>query len=520
MRRRTLIQTMGATLGATALTPALAGPALADGSPQPAGHRGRPKCDERLTRRDRATLRRYAADTWRSLDALVSPETGLPGGFIDAELTTRGHQTGPTPFGTYLWCATAAWKIGLITRRQARDRVRRTLTALSQIAYHAPSGMFHRWYDPYTGDFKDDTLASRFVSSVDNAWTATGLMVVERAFPELNVQIRALLDRMDFDWFYVPNAPGGNVGGGLMRGGFYDVPTGGTPPTVHDPVRGVYYTPGTYGAMGETRQVTYVAMALGQVPDQAYFGQNRSFPPTRVDQETKPSGFWQTYRGVRVWEGAYEYRGMKVMPTWGGSMFEFLMSNLFVPEEVWGPDSWGVNLPLAVRSQIEHGLEEAQYGYWGFSPCNNPAGGYRVYGVDAIGINRAGYSSDQENTLVDPGFDGHRPPAPPPANYGDGVVTPHAAFLALRYAPREAIDNLRKLERDFDCYGPGGFYDSIAVRSGQMSREHLTLDQGMVMAALGNALAGDVLRDLFTAGRSTQLRSCIAEERFAAAPRV
>ncbi len=47
------------------------------------------------------------------------------------------------------------------------------------------------------------------------------------------------------------------------------------------------------------------------------------------------------------------------------------------------------------------------------------------------------------------------------------------------------------MRKNFDAYGPGGFYDAIAVRSGQVSKRYLSLDQGMIMAALGNELAGD-----------------------------
>ena len=36
-----------------------------------------------------------------------------------------------------------------------------------------------------------------------------------------------------------------------------------------------------------------------------------------------------------------------------------------------------------------------------------------------------------------------------------------------------------------------GFFDAVEVRTGKVSRFYLALDQGMVMAALGNALAGD-----------------------------
>jgi hypothetical protein len=72
-------------------------------------------------------------------------------------------------------------------------------------------------------------------------------------------------------------------------------------------------------------------------------------------------------------------------------MFEALMPALFVPEARWGPRSWGVNHPLYVRAQIEHGLHEAGYGFWGFSPSDNPSGGYSAYGVDAVGMQADGY---------------------------------------------------------------------------------------------------------------------------------
>jgi hypothetical protein len=46
----------------------------------------------------------------------------------------------------------------------------------------------------------------------------------------------------------------------------------------------------------------------------------------------------------------------------------------------------------------------------------------------------------------------------PPSGYGGGVVTPHASFLALRYAPDAALTNLERLAR------PG------AVRGAPISR--------------------------------------------------
>ena len=128
--------------------------------------------------------------------------------------------------------------------------------------------------------------------------------------------------------------------------------------------------------------------------------------------------------------------------------------------------------------------------------------------------------SGNNETFIDHGWAGcpNRPalPDPPPSAYTNGVVTPHAAFLALRYAPREAADNLRRLARDFPgLYGKWGFRDSVNVDSGVVSKAYLSLDQGMIMAALSNALSHDLLRRAF-ADRELErgLRHVIGMEKF------
>jgi hypothetical protein len=104
-----------------------------------------------------------------------------------------------------------------------------------------------------------------------------------------------------------------------------------------------------------------------------------------------------------------------------------------------------------------------------------------------------------------------------PTSYGDGVVTPHASFLALRYAPRAAMANLAKMRTGLDAYGPGGFYDAAATRSGTVAKRYLSLDQGMVMAALGNALADDDMRRYVSKGAIEQrLRPLMQMEQFSA----
>ena len=113
-----------------------------------------------------------------------------------------------------------------------------------------------------------------------------------------------------------------------------------------------------------------------------------------------------------------------------------------------------------------------------------------------------GNPSNEDSTLVDHGFagcpDATRQPDPPPSAYTNGVVTPHAAFLALRYAPRETLDNVAKLAPTSPaCTTSGASATASTSRPGMVSGSYLSLDQGMIMASLGNALGDDVLRRAF-----------------------
>lgn len=453
-----------------------------------------------------STLYQYARDTWKSLAAMADPTTGVPSDKITGDLGTRAKVTSPTNMATYIWSTLTARDLGIINPVDASLRVGKVLKALEKLERNTPTGQFYNWYDPATLQLvrvwpDNGNKVEIFASSVDNGWLATALMMVRNAMPLQAARARKLLTSMNFTSYYDPAARP-DAGTGLLRGGFWPEKPEGC--SVESDYAGtgvkVYSTCHHYGAPGETRIGTYVGIALGQLPREHYFGPYRTFPDSGCDwawQDQKPVGSWKQYLGVNVWEGTYGYRGARYVPNWGGSMFEELMPDLVVPESSWAPRSWGRNHPVFVKAQIEHGLREASYGYWGFSPSNDPRGGYREYGVDPLGLQAEGYTSDEERTQTDPGYEGCRPAQPAPTSFGDGVVTPHASFLALLYARQEAMDNLARLKKNFDAYGPGGFYDSVAVRSGAVSKYYLALDQGMVMAALGNVLASGNMHRYF-----------------------
>jgi hypothetical protein len=459
-----------------------------------------------------ATLLRYARDTWASFVAMTDPKSGLPADSLSAD-GTASVQTSTTNIGAYMWSAVVADRLGIITHADAVKLLRRTLHSLETMERYWPGGQYYNWYDHTTGakltiwpptGLPINPPDGPILSSVDNGWLATGLQVVANSVPEVAKRAAALFASMDFGFYYRP---------AVNRIAFFYAPGDGASACCYDTI------------VSESRISSYIGIAKGEIPAKEYFGSWRTFPAT-CDwswQETQPVGFTRTYLGVSVFEGAYLYDGMRIVPGWGGSMFEALMPDLFVPEDQWGPSSWAINHPLTVAAQVHHGLVDARYGYWGFSPSNTPEGGYAAYGVDAIGMDPTGYASNEDNTLVDHGFGTcpGRPavPDPKPSAYTNGVVTPHASFLALRFAPDAALANLAKLAKNFAIYGAWGFRDSVNVQTGRVSDSYLSLDQGIIMAAIGNALGNDMLRQAFATPQVQQvLQPVISIEHFNASP--
>jgi LPXTG-motif cell wall-anchored protein len=496
--------TVGASLVATSLVAAAPAPVATTSH---SGAAVAPVVPSAVTPEQEATLERYAADTYDSLAAMTDPATGLPadniGGALDP--ATRSAYTSPTNIGGYLWSTVMARDLGIVTADEAYDLMSMTLATVDGLDRHEPSGMFYNWYDPATGDRVrswpgDGAVVEQFLSSVDNGWLAAALRVVAEAEPRLADEATAIYDDMNFGVYYNADALP-DRGLGLLRGGFWDEKQteGSVPGDYLGTGQDVYYTGHHYDTtVSETRIATYLGIAEGDVPPETYYATWRTFPSTCdwAWQESRPSGVTRTYLGVDVFEGAYSYRGMSIVPGWGGSMFEALMPDMLVPESEWGPTSWGVNHPLVVEAQKQHGLDEAGYGYWGFSPASNPFGGYAEYGVDQLGMRDDGYLSDGV-TNVDVDSFGCAEGTNPDPEYQDGVVTPHASFLGLSYDPEGVLANLDGLESDFDSYGPGGFYDAIAVRSGTVAQTYLSLDQSMIMAAIGNYLTDGSLQDYF-----------------------
>ncbi len=219
----------------------------------------------------------------------------------------------------------------------------------------------------------------------------------------------------------------------------------------------------------EARLASFVAIAKGDVPVTHWFSLNR--PLTTIG-------------------------GTPTLLSWGGTMFEYLMPPLLLRSH---PKTLlGVSQRAAVDEQMADGRRRGIP--WGVSESGFAAVDadhnyqYRAFGVQGLGRKR--------------GLD------------DDRVVAPYASALALPLLPRSATQNLRRLQ-ELGMLGRYGFYEAVDFTPDRLPegryqavvRSYMAHHQGMVLAALDNALCADALVRRFDAHPRVQAVDLLLQER-------
>jgi hypothetical protein len=422
-----------------------------------------------LPAEDREFLWRVARDTWRGIAAFTDRENGLPidhvrfgANSLELASTQIGDYVSPSSIGLYLVALSAALELELVTREEALARLGRVMRTLERLESH--QGMLYNFYDTTSLE-----RTSGFISFIDSAWLTAGLMVVRGTFPELAELATSMIDASDYGFFYDPEYR-------QMSHGYY----------VDAKARSPYHYATLYT---EARLGSLIAIGKGDVSEDHWFRMLRTFPVACTWQSLPPqSRRRKQVRGYPVTGGWYEWKGLRYVPSWGGSMFEALMPTLVVDEKALAPRSLGRNAEVHVAVQRRYALEELGWPVWGMSPAASPGPeGYREYGVPVLGAR----------------------------GYTDAAVTPHAVALALPVDPGAATANLRRLAASYDIYGEYGFFDSVDPRSGAIGAAYLVLDQAMLFLALANHLdAGIVQRRFSSDPIAARALSILADEDF------
>ena len=376
--------------------------------------------------------------------------------------------------------------------------------------------MYYNWYDEATGDAAHDlarataTTVYPFVSSVDNGWLGAALLVVKNADRAAGPAGRGgsstgCAGTPSTTPATIPGHPTVRPGG-LMHGGFF--------PFDHDRPGGVYLGTHIGGdpvwltthhydtIVSETRITSYLGILTGQVPAQHYFAPWRTFPATCDWSGTRcsRSGETRTYLGHRGLRGRLHLPRHAHRPRLGRQHVRGAHARRLRARGGLGAAQLGRQPPAARAGRARaRPRSRPDYGYWGFSPSSNPAGGYREYGVDALG-------HEPRGLLLRPGEDQLRrrlrraaaPATNPNPDYGTASSPRTPSFLAMMYERGQATANLAQHPDSTSTPTARAASSTRSPIDGTIARRYLSLDQAMVMGALGNVLGKDVLRRAFS----------------------
>jgi len=168
----------------------------------------------------------------------------------------------------------------------------------------------------------------------------------------------------------------------------------------------------------EARLCSFVGIAQGQLPQENWFALGRNL--TVAGRES-------------------------VLLSWSGSMFEYLMPSLVMPN--YENTLLDHTFKAAVKKQIDYGAQRgvpwgiSESGYYAFDARLNYQ--YRAFGVPGLGLKRG---------LGD-----------------DLVIAPYASMLALMILPREACDNLIRMKKE-GFSGTYGLYEAIDYTPSRLPR--------------------------------------------------
>jgi cyclic beta-1,2-glucan synthetase len=366
----------------------------------------------------------------------------------------------PTNLGLLLDARIAAVRLGMMPLAEFVFETRQTLDRAALLEKFR--GHLFNWYDVTTLA----PLPPRFVSTVDSGnlaaalWTLKQAALAFAAEPPatrgLTIDLGAELARiaatahdlvrdMDFGFLYHERKKALSVG--------FNATTGRAEVSCYDLLA------------SEARIACFVAIAKGDIPQEAWFSLGR---------------------------GHTLSRGERVLISWTGTMFEYLMPALWM--RTYPGTIAERSLSAAVRVQREYARRKGVP--WGISEsaCLSPGGeyGYAPFGIPELALKRM----DEEKL----------------------VISPYSTFLAALMDPTAAVENLRRLE-EFGWSGRYGFYEAVdySRAGGEPIRMWMAHHQGMSLLAIAALLADNPIQEYFHAEPLVRATELLLHERVPAA---
>lgn len=494
---------------------------------------------DEISDEDQKTLREIAHKTWSFFDELVGPQTHWlpPDNYQTALNVEIAQRTSPTNIGMWLMALMSAYDFKFITCDNLIDKALATIHQLKNLERH--EGHFLNWYNIQTLD----PLFPRYVSTVDSGnliacmWTLSQGLIEMLSTPIIpnnpgnELKGLELIHSRYFDWVGIltslsdeqlhlidPEAAQWRAQALSWKPSLQMLSSENILSKFH-----LANLPDEIKEWGKKLQEAYstaqwfAGEKIGLVNeiiheiDQFSKEMNLKFLYNKerklfvigynVDERKLDSSYYDLLASeARIaslvaiakediplehwWALGRLYNivdGRKVLLSWGGTMFEYLMPLIFSKQ--YSDSLIGEACDAAVSCQIAYGKKRGIP--WGISESAFSAiDSHKIYQYKSFGVPGLGLKRGLEEDLV---------------------VSPYSTALALAVNPKSAIKNFKKLENNLNMLGKYGYFESMDFtrqksptgERGVVVSVYMAHHQGMILSAINNTLNNDSLSKRF-----------------------
>ena len=372
-------------------------------------------------------IEELAYKTWKYFEDNLREEYNylIPDNYQENREERLDMRTSPTAIGYSLTSIVSAFELDFITKDKAITLLKNILESIDSLKkWH---GHLYNWYNIKT----KQVMPPNFISTVDSGNLVASLIVAREFLNKFNEEkLTKLCDKLiknsNFKKLYTKK----------------DVFSIG-----YDEDEGKLSVYNYNKFASESRLTSYLAIALGEVPNKHWFSLDKSLTT---------------------------YKKRKGLISWSGTSFEYYMPFLFMKNYPNTLLDESYNFALFCQkdfiNKVNHHLP------WGISEsAYNELDNSLNYKYKAFATPYLKAKEDKENRIV---------------------LSPYSSIMAMELAPADVYENIVKF-KELEMESIYGLYESYDYDNKGVVKSYFAHHQGMILLGITNYLKKDIIKDYF-----------------------
>ena len=435
---------------------------------------------EKNSKKDKEYLLQIGERTWKYFHENINEENNYlpPDNYQEERKNKIAARTSPTNIGLGMLTIISAYDLNYITIGEALELLNKMIETIDKLSKW--NGHLYNWYNTNTLE----PLIPRYISTVDNGNFIGYLYTVKQFL--LHIDVGADYVRKEDENILQENV-GATIGRPQNRQQILSMIQ-----TINKIIENTDFSI----LYNHKKNLFSIGFDIEQNKlTNSYYdllaSEARQASLIAIAKKDVPAKHWNSLS--RTLTSLNKYKGLI---SWSGTAFEYLMPNINIKK--YEGSLLDESCRFLIMSQMEYskklgipwGISESAFNLKDFN--NNYQ--YKSFGIPWLGLKR--------------GLD------------EDMVVSPYSVFLSLSYKPKEAIINLKQLEKE-EMYNKYGFYEAIDYTISRLKhgkkyetvKTYMAHHQALSLLSINNFINKDILVERFMANPEIEAVDILLQER-------